>query len=174
MLKIINDLKPFFEDCYSRINVREYAKIISVSPPTASTLLNYYKKEGLLFMEEYRNNLLYYANKDSKYFIDLSRLYWNYKFEKLLLFLGNNLLDPTIILFGSLSKAEVREDSDIDLAIISIKKDINLQKFEKIFGRKLQIFWFKDINNIKDIHLKNNILNGHVMLGKIEWIGNNV
>ena len=174
MLKIFNDLRPFFEDCYNRINVREYSKIIEVSPPTASTLLNYYKKEGLLLMKEYRNNLLYYANKDNKYFIHLSRLYWNYKMEELFLYLEENLINPTLVLFGSLSKAEAKVDSDIDLAIFSIKKNIDFQKFEKIYKRKIQIFWFKSINDIKDIELSNNIINGYVIVGKLEWTGKNV
>ena len=54
MLNIINDLDCFFEDCYRRVNVREYARIKGISPPTASKILTNYQKEGLLFKEEYR------------------------------------------------------------------------------------------------------------------------
>ena len=52
MLEIINNLAPFFEDCYRRISVREYSKIIKVSPPTASKILMEYYKEGLLKRQE--------------------------------------------------------------------------------------------------------------------------
>ena len=55
MLNIINNLKPFFEDCYGRINVREYARIIKISPPTASKILLELNKEGLLLMENDKN-----------------------------------------------------------------------------------------------------------------------
>ncbi len=30
LLNIINDLEPFLEDCYERINVRKYAKILGI------------------------------------------------------------------------------------------------------------------------------------------------
>ena len=52
MLKIINDLRPFFEDCYRRVNVREYAKIMHISPPTASKILDSYHHENLLCKEK--------------------------------------------------------------------------------------------------------------------------
>lgn len=52
MLKIINDLTPFFEDCYREISVREYARIMSISPPTASKLLSYYCSEKLLVKKQ--------------------------------------------------------------------------------------------------------------------------
>ena len=52
MLKIINNLKPFFEDCYRRINIREYSRLMKISPPTASKLLYKFNKEGLLLIEK--------------------------------------------------------------------------------------------------------------------------
>ena len=114
MLKIINNLGPFFGDCYRRISVREYAKIIKVSPPTASKLLKSYYKEGLLAREKVRNYLFFHTNNKSKQFIDFSRTYWSEKLRDLLDYLEKKLTSPTIILFGSLAKAEAKNDSDID------------------------------------------------------------
>ena len=54
MLEIFNKLKPFFEDNYKRISVREYARMQNISPPNASQLLNNLEKEGLLKKEEDR------------------------------------------------------------------------------------------------------------------------
>ena len=168
MLKIINDLAPFFEDCYRRINVREYAKIINVSPPTASQLLSYYHKENLLSKEIYKNYIFFYANKQNRQFIDLSRIYWNQKLSELMNYLQKNLITPTILLFGSLSKAETKSDSDIDLAVITHKKQLNTSSFEKKLKRKIQIFWFKSLKDIKNKELANNILNGYILKGKIK------
>ena len=36
---------PFFQDCYRRINVREYSRLMKISPPTASKLLSSYSQE---------------------------------------------------------------------------------------------------------------------------------
>ena len=167
MLKIINDLVPFFEDCYRRINVREYAKIIGISPPTASGLLNNYKNEGLLLMEKYKNYILFYANKDSKQFIGLSKLYWACKIRELVEFIAKKTTTPTIVLFGSLSKAESKINSDIDIAIFAIKRELDLNHFEKKLKRKIQIFWFQSINTIKNKELANNIINGYVLNGTL-------
>lgn len=167
MLKIINNLKPFFEDCYRRISVREYAKIINVSPPTASKLLSYYNSEKLLLKSRYRNLLLFSANIQTKLFIDLSRIYWSEKLKGLVEFMGKKLISPSIVLFGSLSKAEVKLDSDIDLAIFTHKKELDIKSFEKKLKKEIRIFWFRSLKEIKSPELANNIINGHVLKGRL-------
>ncbi len=168
MLNILNNLKPFFEDCYRRINVREYSRIIKISPPTASKLLSSYNKEGLLLIQKDKNYIYYYANKNSKDFIDLSRIYWRNRLSKISDYLNKKMLNPTIILFGSLAKAETKIDSDIDLCIIAHKKTIKLANFEKKLKRKIQLFLFNSIKEINNPELTNNIINGYVLNGKIK------
>ncbi|PIN77639.1 hypothetical protein COV15_01785 [Candidatus Woesearchaeota archaeon CG10_big_fil_rev_8_21_14_0_10_34_12] len=168
MLKIFNDLKPFFEDNYRRINIREYARTTNISPPSASKLLDYFRNQGLLKMEKDKNYIYYVANKNSKIFIELSRTYWHQLIEKTGIFdyLEKELLNPLIILFGSFSKAEVTNSSDIDLAIFSIsKKSVNLEKFEKKLNRKIQSFSYKSKEEVKNKGLLNNIFNGFVLRG---------
>lgn len=168
MLKIINGLRPFFEDNYRRINVREYARLLKISPPTASTLLHGYQKEGILKKEEEKQYFYYFANKESSLFIDLSRIYWKIQLEKagIMDFFEKELISPVIILFGSLSKAEAKPDSDIDIAVFtSSKKDLNLKQFEKKLGRAVQLFLFQKMENIKNKELLKNILNGHILKG---------
>ncbi len=169
MLRIFNNLKPFFEDNYRRINVREYARLTNISPPSASTLLKELKKEGLLKGEKERNYIFYVANREDKQFIDLSKIYWSYVLRKvgLLGYLEKEFLNlPLIILFGSLSKAEVKKDSDVDLAIFApSKKSFSLGSFERKLKRKIQIFIFKSKEEVKNKELLNNILNGHILEG---------
>ena len=167
MLKIINDLKPFFEDCYRRISVREYAKIMRISPPTASKTLARHKAEGLLLRSRYRNYLFFHADSENKKFIDLSKIYWSERLNEFASGAEKKLTKPVIILFGSLSKAEAKEDSDVDLAIFAHKKELNTTIFEKKMGRKLQIHWFESIRGIKNTELANNILNGYVLRGRL-------
>ena len=174
MLEIFNHLKPFFNDCYRKISVREYAKILDISPPTASILLNLYFKEGLLKREEDRIYLFFSADRDSWMFVDLCKSYWKNLLEKIgfIEYLSNEYKIANIILFGSLSKAEVTENSDIDMAIISVSdKKINFQKFEKKLGRKIQIFRFDSIKDIKNKELLNNILKGYNLSGAEYGLG---
>lgn len=167
MLKIFNNLKPFFEDCYRRINVREYAKILHISPPTASKILSNLNAEELLLEERYRSYILFYANNESKKFIDLSRIYWSYRLQEAVTLVEHKLIGPTIVLFGSLSKAEVKHDSDVDLAIFARKKELDLSIFEKKLQRKIQIFWFKSLKDVRSKEFANNIMNGYILRGKL-------
>lgn len=101
-------------------------------------------------------------------FIDLSRVYWKIVLEDsgLIKALSEKLLSPVIIIFGSLSKAEVKEDSDIDIAIFTAtRKELNVNEFEKKLKRKIQLFLFKDRENVKNTELLNNILNGYKLRG---------
>jgi len=154
MLKIFYNLTPFFEDCYRRINVREYAKIVKISPPTASKVLDEYYKEGLLKKEKYKNYILYNASRN-KFFVDLSRIYWRNKLKVIIDEISDYSINPIIILFGSISKAEVKKDSDIDIALISKGKKIDLTKNK--LGRSVQLFQFSQsiiflIYLLKHIH----------------------
>ncbi|MBS3079500.1 nucleotidyltransferase domain-containing protein [Candidatus Pacearchaeota archaeon] len=167
MLNIINSLKPFFEDCYRRINVREYSRLRKISPPTASKILFELNKEGLLLIEKDRNYIFYYANKNNKIFVDLSRIYWNLRLDNLVHFLNKNLTNPAIILFGSLSKAETKNDSDIDICIIGHKKELNIKNFEDNLKRKIQLFFFSSVGDMKNKELANNIINGYILEGRL-------
>ena len=168
MLNIINNLKPFFEDCYRRINVREYARLLKLSPPTASKILFGFSKEGLLQIDKDRNYIFFYANRESRVFRDLSRVYWRLELDELTSFLNRSLIANSIILFGSLSKAEAKKDSDIDICIIGHKKEVNLKSFESDLKRKIQLFFFNSIEDIKNKELANNIINGYVIEGRLK------
>jgi len=168
MLKIINQLAPFFKDNYRRIAVREYARIINVTPPTSSKLLKGFQQEGLLKREDDRQFIYYYPNKDSSLFIDLARIYWKTLFEKACFidYLERECVSPVIILFGSLSKAEAKLDSDIDIALFtSTQKKLDLSVFEKKFKREIQLFVFKRRDDVKNDGLLHNILNGYKLKG---------
>lgn len=168
MLKIINDLSPFFEDNYRRINVREYARMQKISAPTSSHLLQDYLKEGILKKEEERLYFYYFANKESGLFVDLSRIYWKSVLEKLgiISFLTDQFLSPVIILFGSLSKAEAMANSDVDIGVFTpTNKKLNLEEFEKKLKRSIQLFVFRNRNDVKNTELLNNILNGYKISG---------
>ncbi len=168
MLKIFNDLEPFFKDNYVRINIREYARIRRISPPTASNLLRRLEKEGLLKRENEKNYIYYVASKESKLFIELSRIYWSMALEKvgIIAYLEKELISPVVILFGSLSKAEAKIDSDVDLAIFTIStKKLVFNIFEKKLGRRIQFYVFKSREDIKNKALQNNILNGFTIAG---------
>ena len=165
MLKEINSLGVFFEDCYREWSVREYAREVKISPPTASKKLKGFGKEELLLCREERGFILFRVNRESKVMKDLSRIYWYFKLKELFDFLRENLFPDAIILFGSLAKLEAKENSDIDIAVFgSVKKKFSLNKFEKRFGREVQLFSYKSLDKVNK-ELRLNIMNGYKVEG---------
>jgi predicted nucleotidyltransferase len=168
MLKIFNELEPFFEDCYREISVRKYSRIMKMSAPTASTILKNYEKEEFLKKREDKGYLLFRINRENPVVLDLSRIYWKIRLKRITGKISESMHNPAVILFGSLSKLEAKQDSDIDITIISktIKK-IDLNADEKELKRSIQAFYFKSSKDIsKD--LKANILKGSILAGEIE------
>lgn len=72
-----------------------------------------------------------------------------------------------IILFGSASRGEDSEGSDIDLFAQSKEINLNLSQFEKKLNREINIFFEKDFSKLSE-ELKNNILNGIILRGYLE------
>ena len=161
MLQVMNNLKQFFENNYRRINVREYARLMKISPPFASKTLKTLEKEGLLLREKDHLFLYFVANRQNSLFIQLQRAYYSQQIEKigLLEYLERELVSPLIILFGSLAKGEAQSTSDADIAIVTMtKKKLELEAFEQKLGREIQWFMFKDRKDAeKNEELFNNI-----------------
>ena len=160
MLKIFNELTPFFEDVYREISVREYSREVKISPPTASKQLKELEKEGLLLSNEKGIYIYFRANREGFFFQQLARLYWYSLLYPLTASLHENINYKRIILFGSLSKAENTQKSDIDLFI-----DIEAKKIENIglkrsLKREIQ-FHFR--NALKNKDLKKNIEQGVII-----------
>ena len=82
--------------------------------------------------------------------------------------LEKQLAPDVIILFGSYSKGEDIENSDIDIFALSKEKNIELKKYEKSLDRKIQLFFSEDLNKLPK-ELFNNILNGVILSGFIRW-----
>lgn len=81
----------------------------------------------------------------------------------------SNFKDVEIILFGSYAKLIYRDDSDIDIAIISIEKleskniKVKLFEIEKKYGKKIEIHYFNKqefYKNKKDPLIKEIITQG--------------
>ena len=117
---------------------------------------------------------MYKSNIESEDYIDLKK-YYNIKKLRDSGFieeLNNFYLKPTIILFGSMSNGLDVGSSDIDLVIVSEKKQefSKIKEFEKKLKREIQMFVVKELKELKNKHLINNVLNGVILQGELIWI----
>ena len=68
----------FIEDPNGWFHIREIAKLAGLSPTTATSYLEDFRKRGILLRKKERNNVLYKANSESYNYKDL-KLYYNIK-----------------------------------------------------------------------------------------------
>ncbi|MEA3414502.1 MAG: nucleotidyltransferase domain-containing protein [Nanoarchaeota archaeon] len=167
-------LTLFIKEPEREFHVREIAKILKRSPTTISKYLKEYK--NILLSKNKLNHLIFKANTESTKFKQLKLNYnLNILHESgLVNYLSKEFNHPSaIILFGSFAKAENNSNSDIDLLLISSKKqEPNLKKFEKKIGHKIQLFIHSEKEleklKIKNKELFNNWINGIVIQGYFE------
>ena len=136
-------------------NLKELVKV--------GIIREYSEKKGRRLFPVYR------ANVDSK-------LFKNYKFlhnlsalleSGLVDFIEAKALPKSIVLFGSYSRGEDTETSDVDIFVECKKEALSLKTFEKKLGRKIELH-FKENFTLYPHELKNNIINGIVLSGFLE------
>lgn len=96
---------------------------------------------------------------------NIKQLHWTGVVQTLIKHYHN----PTIILFGSYSKGEDTEESDIDFYIETPATTTpKLSEEEKELNRKIQLHKHKSIHDIPNKDLANNIINGIQLNGYLE------
>ena len=159
----------FFLNPTIKLRVRQIERIVKVPLPSVIRYTKELEKESILTSSEIANIRVFLANRASKQFLLEKRLFNIKNISTLADFLIEELSNPNIVIFGSYSKGEDLENSDIDIYIeTASKKKLNLEKFEKLLQRKIHVFVYKNINTIENKKLTNNILNGIIINGFVE------
>ena len=164
-------MEYFFLNPTAKLRVRQIEREVKIPLPSAIRYAKELEKEGILKHDIIAGVKLYSADRTSKMY-KMEKIHFNIKqlhssglMDYLIDYYGN----PTIILFGSYSKGEDTEESDIDICIETVlreKKD--LTKFEKKLNKEIQLFVLKNLKKMSNKHLANNILNGITLNGFIE------
>ncbi len=161
----------FFLHPTTRLRVRQIERLVPVPLPSAIRYTKELEQEKLIKGSEIANIKVYSADRSSKNYL-LEKKLFNIKqlfASGAIDFLLEELSNPTIILFGSYSRGEDIETSDIDLYIETpSKKKLDLSSFEKKLQRKIQLLVHKNIKSIENRELANNIINGIPLHGFLE------
>jgi len=172
----INNIKEkikeyFFINPTSKLRVRQIERELKLPLPSVIRYCKELEKEGILKKEVISGISVYSADKSSKNYLIEKKLF-NIKqlyTSGLIDYLINEYSNSVIILFGSYSRGEDIEKSDIDLYVETAKRqEFNLQRFENKLNRKLQVFNYRNIKEIPNLHLANNIINGIVLNNFLE------
>ena len=122
-----------------------------------------HQKKGVRNFPTYRANL---PNKTYKTYKSISNLQF-FNDSGLVEYIEERLAPRSIVLFGSYSRGEDTETSDVDLFVECKMEAIDLAAFEKKLKRKIQLH-FSDHFASYPKELKNNIINGIVLSGYLE------
>lgn len=165
-------LQVFFDEPLAEggFQLREISRKIKLAPPSVKKYLTELKKENLIV--EKRNRIqsypIYIANRDDNEYkfyrkIDLlNRINNSGLLQEL-----EHFLPSVIILFGSASRGEDTEYSDIDIFVGTKERRINLNKYKSKLNREINLFFEPKFSKLSS-ELKNNLLNGLVLYGYVK------
>src|SRR3989344_5684717 len=151
-------LQEFFDFPRKDFQIREISRRIKLAQPSVINHLKALLKENFIIKEKKGIYPTFKANRDNEMFKIYKKtdLILKIKHSGLLDYLYDSCLPNAIILFGSASKGEDIEESDIDIFIQSPNKKMLLEKYEKLLKRKLSLFFEENFSKLNN-ELKNNI-----------------
>ncbi|MFH0831828.1 MAG: nucleotidyltransferase domain-containing protein [archaeon] len=162
-------LQEFFDFPTKNFQIRELSRIAKIAQLSVANHTKALIKKGLLVREKRGIYPSIKANRDNALF----RLYKKLDLVCRIFQTGllgsvyDSCMPDSIILFGSASKGEDVENSDIDLFVQAPEKKLNLEKYEKLLNRKITLFFEENFSRLPD-ELKNNILNGIILKGYVK------
>ena len=160
----------FFVNPRSKLRVREIERELKMPLPSVIRYCKELEEERLLSLVEIGKVRLYTASRSSKFLLEKKLFNIKCVYDSdLISYLKKELSNPVVILFGSYSRGEDVEDSDIDIYVeTSSEKVLSLSKFSKFLRRQIQIHQYKNLKKINNHHLANNIINGVVLNNYVE------
>jgi predicted nucleotidyltransferase/predicted transcriptional regulator len=160
-------LSIFFKEPTKIHFIKEISKRINLAPTSVRKYIKEFLKEGIIIKKESSPFNGFVANRESDDFIYYKRIYNIYSLKKLVAAIVSTNYPKAIVLFGSYSRGEDIESSDIDLVIISKSKlNIDLTPFEKELEREINIIKIDSLNKLDNRIIKK-INNGIVLYGEV-------
>jgi predicted nucleotidyltransferase len=160
-------LEIFFKQPTSIHFIREIGREINLAPTSVKNTVDKLHESMLIKTKKSKPFDGYVANRENDLFLFYKRAYNLSTLYELIQCIEELIHPQAIVLFGSYSRGEDIESSDIDLLVLSkIKKDINLEKIEKKLERKINLMIIDNLNKL-DSGIINKIHNGIVLHGEL-------
>jgi len=165
-------LEPFIEFPAKDFSVRGIARHLKLSHATVLKYINNLEKLEFIKKKEETLYPTYFANTQNQKYKFYKKNYLVLKITDsgLIEQIQKTTLPSSIILFGSGAKATFTEKSDIDIFVEAKDSKVNVAKYEKKLGRKINLLFESNLNNLSK-ELRNNIINGIILYGFIRING---
>lgn len=160
-------LEVFFKKPTETHFIREIGRKINLAPTSIKIIIDNLLKQKFINIKKAKPFNGYIANREKDSFLFLKRTHNLMNLYELNNLIIEEIHPMAIVLFGSYSRGEDIETSDIDLLIISkIKKDLNFPNIEKKLKRKINIMIIDNLKKLDPPIIKK-IYNGIVIHGEI-------
>ena len=135
--------------------IKEISKKIALAPVSVRNYIEDLENENLIRKKEAKPFNGFVANRESEKFTFYKKVYNIYTLRELTEFLVSEYYPKVIIVFGSYSRGEDVESSDIDLFLLSkSKKDVELKIFEKKLHREIHVIAVNDVKKLDNKLIK--------------------
>lgn len=164
-------LQKFFDLPRKAFLVRELSRNTKLAVPSVRLHLKALLGEGLIIKDKAGLYPSFKALRENMFFKLLKSQNIIFRLHQTGIV---NLIEKTayptcIVLFGSASRGEDNEDSDIDLFVQSKQIKLDLGRFEKQLNRKINVLFEPDIKSLGP-ELINNLANGTVLYGYLKVV----
>jgi predicted nucleotidyltransferase len=158
-------LKVFLDNPTESFRLRELGRLSKISPASVIKYLFDFEKKNLIEKYEKRGIFFYRALRENSNFVLYKKISILYELNNsgLVDYLWEKLSPEAIILYGSYSRGESIENSDIDIFVVGKICEGDISKFEKILNKKIHLMC--EINKKIPNELKNNLINGILLKG---------
>jgi len=149
--------------------MRELSRRVELAQVSIMNHLKALQKEDLILREETGIYATYRANRESEHFRLLKRqnIVLRINSCNLISFLDEKLKPNSIVLFGSASRGDDTEVSDIDIFVQAKETELDLRWYEKVLNRKIKLLFEPNLGNLSK-ELLNNIINGQILYGYLK------
>ncbi|MAG78734.1 hypothetical protein CL616_05210 [archaeon] len=158
-------LEVFFKEPTTIHFIREISRKINLAHTSVRKVIKDLEKADIIKKKESKPFTGYIANRENDIFIFMKRVYNLESLYGMNEFIVQNYYPQLFVVFGSYSRGEDVETSDIDVLLISkTKKEVNLKKYEKELKREINMMIIKTLDELDEI-MQKRIMNGFVMYG---------
>jgi len=169
----VNVLNFFLENPDLDIHIKELSRRLKISPATSKKFCNLFNKENMLTSEKKGNSIFFRLNNFDNYVKLLKKTYAITKIKENWKKASVEDL-KSVVIYGSYASGEYSNNSDIDILLITRKKDINhsfILKFQKKIKKEVNVTkmtyieWQK-LKQKKDPFVKEVLENNFVIQGE--------
>lgn len=164
-------LEQFFDLPRKPYFIRELSRKCRLAQTAIRIHLRALQEEELIIKDKSSIYASYKALRDSSLFklLKTQNIVMRIYQCGLIQFLEKRLYPGCIVLFGSASRGEDTEESDIDLFVQSSQTSLDLHKFERELNRGINILYEPQLKELSP-ELLNNIANGIVVYGYLKVV----